>query len=460
MSSVISPPTTQRQAGHYGLKKFVLRRFGESGSGLDLRLIVHTFNIVESMSNGAIRGSAVVYDSQDIIKNLPLRGEEYLEIQYEDYFGRTHTDHMFVYSISDVKYANEKSQAILRYVINFVSAGRFFSETFKVRKAYRQNALNSGIISGYVNEVYEEYFRNPLSGYVYPITPKQIEIESTTGQTHYVIPSLSPEQTMHFFARRAYNEYRNTQTFRFFEARDKYYFATNEYMSTVGVDIVGNSYGQVDPSLATAVGIEEASVPIFRMNYLPDISPDRQNSIMYELINIHYGTKVDTIEDINFGGYRRRAWEIDLLNGAVNSIDYNHYADFQSNDLQLPHTQAFIDNRMTRFRETYIPKDYASLGAQDGLNLRPNQNYPEIYNRKGSYFYHHDRNKITAKIYGRNSIFAGSVISLELFEHSASGDLSKDNERSGYYLVESVNNIFFESVYTQELVLTRNGIGK
>ena len=444
-----------KQAGHYRLKEFKVYNFDRTKS-IDLKLVVHTFNIVESMSNGAVRGSAVVYDTDDLIKNFPFVCEEYLHIAYSDFFDVERTEDMFVYSITDVKYAKENSQSMIQYTLSFVSIGRAFSEDYRVQKTYKANATNDGTISGYVKEVYDEYYAKPLTEY--NLKPKEIQIEPTSGQTQYVIPRLTPEHTMHFFARRAYNSTAgSTQTFRFFESREKYYFASNDYMASWGVDEVG-SFG-IDPALAKAAGIKEKVVPVFRMNYLSDITPDRQESLMYEIRDIDYGIRANTIEDINVGGYKRRTWEIDLLNGAVTPRNYDHFEEFTAAKVKLPHSKTFIDNRMQKYRERFVVTDYAQPGTQSGPALKPDQNYADLYNIKTTSFYHYERNKVTIKIYGRNTLFAGDIITLQMFEHSASGELRLDTDRSGDYLVESIENIFYESVYTQSIVLSRNGIG-
>ena len=79
-----------RQAGHYALKSFSI--VGAGGNKVDIRTLIHTFNIVESMSMGSVRGSAVVYDSNDLITQIPIKAEEFIEIIYEDYFGKELTE--------------------------------------------------------------------------------------------------------------------------------------------------------------------------------------------------------------------------------------------------------------------------------------------------------------------------------------------------------------------------------
>ena len=444
----------QKQSGHYTLDSFIVRSF-DGKKQRDLKLIIHTFNIYESMSTGSIRGSAVVYDTSDMIATFPLRCEEFIDITYSDFFDTVRTESMFLYSISDVKYGKESSQAITQYTLNFVSVAKVFSEDLLIQKTYKPDTTGS-VISDYVQTVFDEYYVKPLTEY--NLKAKDIIIEPTTGPQSYVIPKFTPEETMQFFSRRAYSTVSITQTFRFFESREKYYFATNEYMELVSKNMIG--YDGIDPKLASAAGIESKTIPIFRINYMPDKSPDRQRAAMYELLSIDFGLRANLIEDLNKGGYKRASYEVDVMNGTIVKVPYDHITTFNEEGQRLNHIPEFVDSRMTKETERYIFKDYASTGGTVGPYVRSDQNYTELHNVKSTNFYHYNKNKIVAKIYGRNEIFAGSIIDLELIQHTSATDkLNMDKEKSGRYLVESVDNVFYENTYTQNLTLSKNGIG-
>lgn len=448
-----------KQAGAYTLHSFVLYSYDRKKS-IDIKMLIHNFNLFESMSTSSIRGSASVYDTGDLIKNFPLLCEEYVEITYSDFFDVKRTDRMFVYSITDVTYPKEKNQAIISFTLNFVSVARVFTEDFRVQKTYKNTPTNGGIISGYVKDVFDEYYVKPVQEY--GVQPKEIEVEQTTGQTQFVIPRLTPEQTMQFFSRRAYSANRKTQMFRFFESREKYYFASNEYMATVGVDLVGGGVGQVDPGLAKASNnpaLRDKSIPVFTMNYAGNVTPERQEGLMYEIQDINFGVRVNTIEDISIGGYKRRTFELDMVNGSIVQVDYDHAEEFNEDKLKLPHSKPFIDNQITKYRERFVMKDYASPGMMTGYDLRPDQNFSDLYNIKMTNFYHYEKNKISLKVYGTNKLFAGDMVTLQLFERTMDNSLREDTDRSGTYIVESVDNNFYENIFTQSLVVSRGGIG-
>jgi hypothetical protein len=450
-----------RQAGHYALKSFFIIR--SDGYRVDISKIIHKFNIVESMSAGCVRGSAVVYDANDLItrfgefgENIGIKAEEFVEITYSDYYDNERIETYFLYSITDVGYATD-AENMIKYTLNFVSLGKFISENFRVAKAYRPNN-GTGLISDYVKEIFEEFYVNPLAIAKLPI--RDIEVEPTVGPQSYVIPRMTPEQAMHFFSRKAFSSNNKSQSFRFFENRNKYYFATNEYMiDYVSKGGVSSSIG-VDPSIAMAIGMRAPTIPIFRRNYATDKTADGQELAMSRFINIDFGVKTDTIDDINSGAYYRSSYEIDVINGTLTKFDYNHF-DYSEVGVSFPHEKDFVDQRINKPKERFIVKDYASPGNPGGTNVPPDRNYSTLHNVKTSYFYHYNKNKVSATIYGRNTLFAGLAIDVELTKQVVGSDTTdkRDDERSGRYIIESIENSFDENIFTQKLVLSRSGIG-
>jgi len=445
-----------KQAGSYTLESFKISKLDGSKSS-DIRLIIHSFNIVESMSTGSIRGTAMVYDSSDLITTFPLIGEELIEITYTDYYGTKRTDTMFLYGVTDVGYAAESSGSMTKYTLSFASLPKVLSENVRVQKTYKPNTVdNFSKISEYVKSVYDEYYKKPVEEL--NKTPKNIVIESTDGAQGYVIPRLTPEQTMHFFARKAYSAASDTQSFRFFESREMFFFTTNEYM----IERLNPNAGRPTdgPGGGVQMSTDQVVVPIFTRNYMPDRSADRQLSAMSELLAIDFGAKVNTVEDINKGAYKKATYEIDVMHGTITKTAYDHTQTFKEEKQKLVHDVSFIDEKISKEKERFVVKDYASIGATQGTDIRPEMYYSSVYNVKPTTFYHYERNKITATIYGRNKIFAGSVIEIKLAEATSQTDSVKiDNERSGKYIVESVENNFNENIYTQKLILSRGGIG-
>jgi hypothetical protein len=435
-------PSSINQTGHFTLLAFKIKSL-DGKKEIDISKVIHTFNIEESMEKTSIRGAAVVYEVYDLIQSFPLKGEELIEITYTDFFEVERTEHMFLYSITNMEYNNNAGNFMNKYTIHFVSIGKFIADQKRIQKSYGSQGVNSKI-SDFVIDTFQEYYKNEYN-------KKDFVVELTTGETKFVIPNYTPDQAMNFFAKRAFSSENLGQTFRFFESRDKYFFITNAELFKLAKNNLGYGDGLIDPKLGEAAGIENKPIHIFRRNYAKDNRPDRQREMMYEILSIATPKLVNSVDDINAGAYFKEFYEIDLLNNVINKNLYDHGTSANT----LFHNQDFINETMVnRPNQSYVIKDYSTEG-QGGSAIRPDQRYLDLYTRKKTEFYHYNNNKVACKIYGRNDIFAGSVIDLELYEVKVQGGTDIDQMRSGRYLVNDVNNIFHESVFVQDLVISK-----
>ena len=243
MSDAIS-----RSAGSFNLESFVIRSYDQVKS-FDIKKIIHSFEIHESIKKGAIRGSAKMFDTVGFLMDFPLKGEEFVEICYTDWYGVTHTDKLFIYSISDVRQADPNSPTKWEYTMHFVSRPKIYSENVKIMQAFAgpgDNRAAGDKVSEFVKIIYDQYYGKYISPSIFKNNPanpvlwknepeeivKNLIIEETDGNTRFCVPNYTPEQTMFFFARHAYNASSFSQTYSFFENRKNYVFATNEYLQT------------------------------------------------------------------------------------------------------------------------------------------------------------------------------------------------------------------------------------
>ena len=444
-----------KEAGRFELISFKIASYDLS-KVFELKGIIQSFEIHESMKKGSVRGFAKMFDSVGLLQDFPLRGEEFVEIHYKDFYGSEHVDKMFLYSISDVRAPVPSNPSRWEYTMHFVSRPKVFSENVRIRRAFAgppANRQQGGKISEFVKTVYDQYYGDLVSpaifknGPEYPssginIAPgdaKKLMLQETDGKHRLVVPNYTPEQTMNFFARRAYNAESFSQTFRFFENRKDYVFATTEYLQNT---IYGGS-------------------PVFSQNFRVDQTPEGQLELQSSIIDVDYGEVVNTINDINSGAYERAVYEMDVMNSIVEPKFYSFADNFKANnpDQKLYHTDKFVRERIEKVSERWVIKDYSSEGMPSGPGVRYNTYYPEIYNKKGAHIYHNDKNKTVVTVYGNNQIVAGSSVYINLLKHQSNDGAEPDVERSGLYIVESIENIFYENTYTQKLTITRNGIG-
>lgn len=425
-------------AGQYTLDNMRLYKYGTQLNYVDLKKIVHTWEINESMDNGYLYGSATIYDSGGLLDNafngLGIVGEELLLISYTDW----HTNEIdafnaFVYAVTDLKDINPNNETVRSYTLHFVSVEKFNSNKYKVRRSF------SGLkISDYVKTVVDDYF-NRLG--------PTLTIEDTYGTHTLVVPNYSPDETLQFFARKAVSNVHDSQTFRFFQNRRGFHFCTHEYLIEQA---------------------EDNPIKYIRINE-PDSTAEAQERLAQSIIDIEFPLHVNTFEDMNQGAYYHQVTELDINNRRIFETGYNYLENYSNytlpdgtSNVRSKHSVNFIQNYFRHEpQDNLVIKDYHDLDSTSPINAftRPYASYPDIYNKKKVNLYHHTSEKVTMKTYGRNDVCAGDVIEIDIPE--VNSDLlnrKSDFRRSGKYLIESIKNMFHEEYYYQIITMSKSGV--
>ena len=432
-----------RKAGYYELLSAKLYKLDQPNEFIDIKLLIYSWTLNESLNDGFLYGSIEILDGTGLFYNFlntGLRGEEEIEIAYKDYYDEERKHKFFVYSISDIKPVNSNNETAINYKMHFVSKNKFYTDRFDIRKSY-----TGDLISNYVEAMWEEFWiENDDSK---KLTRDDIEIEETEGLQDLYIPNYRPEQAMHMMARKAYSGDNLTSTFRFFENRDKYYFMTNEQLifDAQGEEIV--KFAHIQNPDQTTVG---------------------QDFKMINYIDINFSDHVNTIRDMVEGAYYRSTTELDFMNRTTLVTEYRYLDDYENyilpdyTNTRSKHTKEFVDKHFNNFSDTLVLKDYPAIGSERGdFFVRPHTYYNQIYNKKPVNFYHHSTESVEMTVYGRNSMVAGDVVELEILKMIGNLNGSPreiDTERSGKYLIESIENIFLEDMYYQKLIMSKSGI--
>jgi hypothetical protein len=446
----------QPQAGFYTLKQFNIKPiFADTKKsavdrnlpvGTDLTRVIVNWGITESMESPYVHGFAVVHESNNVLKDLPIIGEEEIYIQYIDYYAKSKSDEFYVYSVEEVQPENSINDRMLKYIIRFCSKQKLFSDRTRIRRSYADQT-----IAEMAKSLFEEYFNTTNA------SDKPIEIEGTNGNQTLVIPNLRPDEAMTFLARRAFSANNKSSSFRFFETREKYFFCTYEYLVDKYKDMVADDKTAIKNNLK------------FIYNTANDNTGPGQEVAQQSVSSIAFGTKVNSISDIKNGNYRRRVTELDYLSRTRITRDYDYSTEFsgfkQIDTIKQTHTSEYINKYMQPddAPETVLIADYPQIGQNLGdvkYQLRPYQYYYENYTTKPIVDYHMTVNTITTSINGRVDLYPGKVILLELYEFAESleGRRKLDTERTGTYLVTAVNNTFAGDQYSQQITLTKGGL--
>jgi hypothetical protein len=456
------------RAGTYELLEFRIapfdRNFEDTNAFIDIRGLIHEWELNESMDSGHIYGTAVVYDSLGILDDFQIKtdpvnhwikGEERIRIRYKDWY----PDHepmeheMFLYSVTDVQPITTAKEALRVYKIHFVSIDKFLTERFLVRRGFRDK-----LISENVEDIFKEYWNRQGNNYR-RLPKKDLYLEETTeGKQNLVVPNYSPEQTMHFFARKAYAGEGKTQIWRFFENRKAYFFITHDTLAAEANALEAFS-GEIQKYVRINIG---------------DKTPGTEAITMQSILDIRQPTYINTLKDMLTGAYYSSLTELDIPNRTPTFVEYRYLDEYENLETtsylkadkkygvapRPRHSKKFVDEHLNTLRDRLVVRDYGSPNDPGGgAFVRPETFYTDVYNDKRVSYNHHDSNKILMKIYGNNEVMAGSIIEIDLLKLDNDTENPKTDElRSGRYLVESVKNIFKEELYYQELTISAAGV--
>lgn len=433
--------------GNYRLKSLVLYPYSTSETrvAVDMRNLVPSLTITESMGQDSIRGSLSVIDSSGLLEGYPIRGEEMLYIDLEDALGNTRQYRVFVYKVDNVNISGVNDS--LSYNLHFVSFQRFVADQKRVTASYNKS------VSDIAENIFNTYYRIPVTSRPVALTAdranydynKQIVVEDTEGMVKIVVPRMTPTQALKFLESRAYSATSATCSFRFFESADSFYFVTDEFL-----------YERA-----------KADEKIYEFSYTDSLPQDNSYFLqrMSNFTRVKNDARVDTFDDLHGGTYRNKVVVLDIVNRVVNivgpSFDYmsarEDYFKGHANELDGAdrHSERFIQSTFKdeNARQFLMVRDYVE---EDAGQLRGEQYLPEITSNRLSYFKNVNSIRVSSSGPGRVDITCGDFINLIIpeFRH-LQAEKQTNVQLAGVYMVESITRVIDKDTYNNEYTLVK-----
>lgn len=169
--------------------------------------------IFEDLYSPHMSGNIIVKDSLDILNNLPITGQELLDIKIKtpslpddyDLSGK-----FYIYKMTDREYVAEKN---VIYKLHFISLNAFVDSTTKISKGYK------GKVSQIAQEILFAWVGQARVGV----------IEETKNSTRYVSNFWTPSKNLNYLTNQAINT-KDSPSFLFFENRLGYNFMSLDLM--------------------------------------------------------------------------------------------------------------------------------------------------------------------------------------------------------------------------------------
>ena len=386
--------------------------------------LVTEFNITESITNQAVNGFLVVLDAVGLIEDYPIIGEEIVELKYKDTYGETVSGTYHIYRIdnNEFDYQGQKQAYILRFhSIDFVR-----TESIDIRKSYRGNIGDSA------QDIFDEYFDKG---------EKTLDKEDTSNDATIVIPAMTPWQSINLFAKKSFSTENETSNFVFFENRDKYHFKTYEKLFEDGRNAITDkkTFTYQDPR------IQEG---------------DRVRANMQSFRDFTLQSRFDLVEELRQGSMINETIVLDLATKEYEEVVYKHDEEFKNfkhsdNRSKDYHTSGFIDdffNEDNNLRKSFVVFDDSTLESEGNETK-----YSDILPRRVASNFYLNQLVLTGTMYGRNDLFAGDVVKLELPQFKFASESDKSNKNlSGYWLVTSLTHIMKENNWEMNVTLVKD----
>lgn len=396
--------------------------------GVDITNIVYHIEIFEDIFSNSLSGNIILTETYNLRNQLPLIGEEILEIEFNTpTFTQKFTKSFYVYRMTDHVIQGDKKMA---YCLHFMSLENVYDLNTKLSRSFLGNTHEIA------TSLFNQYVRIPE-------VPKEIYAEESSNKIKFVANFWSPYKCLNYAASRSTDMTSfQTPNFLFFESRSGFNFRSlNSLMKAPTV-----------------------------YSYLYDTKSRRTNTIedgcSVRDINQEYHSAFNMIVDEPFdyitrelnGVFSHKVIQHNLLNKNVTSHVYNYWNDFeQTNHLGVaPLCSEYVD-----FNDTGTL--YSTKTIYPSMHNNINDISGEIVSKRISLLGHPDLHKIKVVVAGRTDIEVGQVVEFKMAKY---GHLTQENKNddmsdkywSGNYLITNIKHQVTAKDHQMTLSLSKDAI--
>jgi hypothetical protein len=426
-------------AGEYVLKEASL--VCSSGVTFDLVGTIISFEIFENLFSTALSGSFIFVDTDNIVTNGPIIGQEYLYLKVGtpslDGYDIDFTNVPFVtYKINVREDANKNTQLLQ---VSFTSPEIIRNNRVRVSKSY--------------TETIDQIVTNVLRDERYINTAKPLNIEPTAGIRKVVSPNLHPYNFITNLATESISTKDGNPFFLFYESTKGINFRSME--SLFAEDTMGD-YAMGD------FGNNEGKKP--------DIKKEFGRILQFEI-----AANSDMLSKVTSGMLGSSIIEYNIYNKSFNKSTYNYINDFnQFNRVHYEnrtkdnpiYSEGFIDEKektVGDFTDARIHLHSVSSGGSfdtqhtdttSSYKYEPNKIKDSLLHRQAKFNEFTDGITIKMVINGSTNISVGQTINVTIPVTGVAHDKKFDKYYTGKYLITKLRHGFDMPTKKHEITLS------
>jgi hypothetical protein len=412
-------------ATNFEIRDIVLETI--SGAEIDIHLLIDEFNVYESLFNATISADFVIDDANNIIKNLPITGHEYLRFSFKTPGQNWVKCRLRVYKIGQRQLERERRQIFILYCIDNTD---FINAQVRVSKAYKQK-----LISDIANDIQTTYLQSSF-----------INIETTKNLHHIITPYWTPSKTISFLASRANSVKYQGSNYVYFETVDGFSFCSIESLVDKQSPIKNYIHQPANVRKDNPVGYK----------------PRTLDTDYVALQSFEIKNNFDTMENCMYGMYTSRLLWHDIQNKqfGINDFDYpssySNYKHVEANTVQGGSSYLWTP------KSDYNQQPYGELKVYP-IGLPGQQNYViQWMQQRISQMQQIQNIRILATIPGDSTRRSGDLVSITLPSPEApiNDQQPIDSYLTNRYLVTGVRHVLNRKQFVTHLELTKDSIFK
>ena len=410
-------------AGEYTLKKLQLIN-ADGQKSIDLTGITLEINIFENIFLNAISASLMVVDTADLINNIGIYGQEFVELEIEtpslDDYAIKQT--FSVYKVGAREDANAGASI---YELSLVSPEFMLNHRRRISKSYNGN----------ISTIVKDALTNDL----YVQTEKELFIEPTKGVRNIVSPNLHPYMLIQNLALEAQSATSASPHYLFFENLRGFWFISLQEL-----------YNQ------DTIGVYNAT----QAGELLDNKTIDIQSQLEAVINYNITGNNDTLMNIKSGMLGSTIITHDIYNKSYNKNTYGYFNDFEKHG-RIDAMPIYSDERgIGNFPDSRIfvnptstTTDFQDAQHHGQSSVTSNQLSETLLHRKARFAELGNGIKVQMRVNGTTTLNAGQKI---VFDKPANSEFGNrlDPDYQGEFLVTQTRHIFTQVEKKHEIIFS------
>lgn len=422
-----------RFAGDIEVKNCLL--ISSAGEVTDIGKITLEVNVFQSLFEHYIQGEIVISDSTSLLESFSgnrsrgiqggYNGGEVIILTYKmrDSSLPFKTHFFGIYQINERQRVDEKNEV---YVLNCVSAEAYRSSTRTVSRAF--GGSNGNLISNMVKVVIDEFIydqkiKDLHRNYKQTIgasIQKQVDIDPTNGMQRYVIPNMTPDDTIDFFAKESDND-NHIPYFLFYENSSGFNFK----------DL--NNLVQSEP---------KETYTYISTNSEEDKNSEESVKDYQRIISFKVNRQTDILGNIRSGLFRSKMINLDILSKSKKEFVFDYNKEYEKfNKLQKWKIAGEVDGEPILYMmQSRVGHDSGPFQPENHLPKKINENIL----RQQSYKRHIFNTLLDVAVVGNSELDVGDIIELNIPVASTINNIdgTKDQYLSGKYLITRIRHKF------------------